>query len=93
MKDYKTNVSSQNADSIASYFTENGYNVETIEGCLMDSYLIEVGENTLKMGKVKVRKYIILVEKCLNEWSSTIEMILTDSEDTYNNYYNNLVFA
>lgn len=87
MKDYRTEISSGCANNVVNYFIENGFNVEYKEGVLLDNYCIEVGENKLKFGKVKVRKYIIIVEKYLNEWSSSLEMILTDKKETYEQYY------
>lgn len=87
MKDYRTEISSGCANNVVNYFIENGFNVECREGALLDNYCIEVGENKLKIGKVKVRNYLIIVEKYLNEWSSSLEMILTDNKETYDRYY------
>jgi len=90
MKDYRTKISSQQANSITSYFIENDYDVVCAEGSLIDNYLIKVGENNLKLGKVKLRKYIIIIGKYLNEWSSTLEMILTDNEEMFESFHDKL---
>lgn len=87
MKDYRTEISSGSADDIVNYFVQNGFDVVCKEGALLDNYCIEVGENKLKIGKVKVRNYLIIVEKFLNEWSSSLELILTDSKEIYERYY------
>lgn len=86
MKDYRKEISSRQADVIVNYFIENGYDVAYDDGTLIGNYFIEVGENYLKLGRIKLRKYIIIVEKFLNEWSSTLEMILTDSEELFESY-------
>lgn len=87
MKDYRTEISSGTADNIVNYFVQNGFDVVCKEGALLDNYCINVGENVLRIGKVKVRKYLIIVEKYMNEWSSSLEMILTDNIETYEQYY------
>lgn len=88
MKDYRIEISSNSANNIVKYFEFHGFNVECKEGVLLDNYCIEVGENNLKIGKVKVRKYIIIIEKYINEWSSSLEMILTDSKEIYERFWN-----
>ena len=91
MKNYKTEITSKTAENISNYLVNNGYDFEVIEGNLQDNLLAEIGENTLKLGKIKMRKFIIIVEKFLNEWSSSLEMILTDDAELYSEYYNRLV--
>lgn len=92
MKDYKTQVTGIQANSIVEFFTTHGCNsIITQEGTLQDNYCLDIGENTYKMGRTKVRKYLIIVEKYLNEWSSCLELIMTDNENTYNKYYDSMV--
>ena len=87
MEDYRMEISLQQAEHIANYFLQNGYDVIYEDGCLVGNYLIHIGENNLKLGKVKLRKYIIILEKYLNEWCSTLEMILTDNERLFESFY------
>ena len=39
--------------------------------------------NNMRWGRVKLRKYVMILEKGLNEWSSVNELYMTDSEKKY----------
>jgi hypothetical protein len=90
MIDYKCEVSLKVADKIYSQLTQAGYDVEVFEG-LLDSYFCEIGENakfrfTLKRGgRVKLRKYLMIIQNVKNEWSSDLTLILTDDKEEYEN--------
>lgn len=58
----------------------NGQDLEIIQfdGCLLDDYII-YNYDTLKVGRA-IRKYMIIQEYYINEWSSGLELLLTDSE-------------
>lgn len=86
MKDYTSQISQAQADKIINYFIDNDYSVEVAEGTLTDNYLVNVGTNNLKLGHVKIRKYIVIIGKYLNEWSSTLDLILTDNEKTFRDF-------
>lgn len=91
MTDYKCGVSLKVADKIYSQLTQAGYDVEVFEGVLLDSYFCEIGENTkfrftLKRGgRVKLRKYLMILEHAKNGWSSDLTLILTDDKEKYEN--------
>ena len=85
MKDVRMTIQLQQAENIVNSLVEMGYNVEILEGSLNDNYFCEVGENNLKLGRKKLRKYLIIIEKYINEWSSGLEMLLTDNKKTYCN--------
>lgn len=49
------------------------------EGSLLDNYLF-INNGKLKLGKSKKKyKYIVVLEKYLNEWSSTWTLITTNN--------------
>lgn len=58
----------------------NAENLEVIQfdGCLLDDYVI-YNHDTLKVGRA-IRKYMIIQEYYINEWSSGLELLLTDSD-------------
>lgn len=58
-------------------------------GVLLDNFTIDLGESgKYKLGRKLCRRYIVGKEVYLNEWSSGIEIVMTDSEQVYNNYLN-----
>lgn len=83
MKDIRVMIPYQQAENIVNSLIGMGYNVGILEGCLNDNYFCEVGENNLKLGRKKLRRYLIIVEKYINEWSSGQEMLLTDNQEKY----------
>ena len=92
MNDYQIQITETQANNIVDFFVSNGCNDIIIkEGCLQDNYCLDIGENNYKIGRIKIRKYLIITEKYLNEWSSYLELIMTDNENIYNKYYNLMV--
>ena len=81
MKDYRTIISSGTVENICDALADSLD--ECFEGCLQDNYFFGVGNNNLKLGRVKLRKYVMILEKRLNEWSSVSELYMTDSEKKY----------
>ncbi|GET05391.1 hypothetical protein SY212_04210 [Ligilactobacillus agilis] len=68
------------------WFNKNGlgnYLIETIEGGLLDNYLIDF--SGLRYGRVR-RKYMIVVSEYRNEWSSAMVAVLTDDEEKANKF-------
>lgn len=88
MRDYVVQIGQSQVDAIVTYFCDNEYSIECKEGTLIDNYFVPVGANALKLGRVKLRKYLFILEKYINEWSSEYVLILTDSEKNYNKYIN-----
>ena len=85
MKDYRTIISSDTVENICDVLAD--YLEDSFEGCLLDNYFFSVGNNNLKLGRVKLRKYVMILEKGLNEWSSCYELYMTDSEKKYRELY------
>lgn len=81
MKDYRTIISNDTMENICDTLADSLD--ECFEGCLQDNYFFSVGNNNLKLGRVKLRKYVMILEKGLNEWSSVSELYMTDSEKKY----------
>ena len=88
MKDVRMSISLKSCDNIVQALQKRNYDVECVEGCLLDNYFCELGENNLKLSRWKFRKYMAIVERFVNTWTSKLELILTDSEETYYNLYN-----
>lgn len=91
-EDYKVTVNSKAADNLLAHAFEKGFAVDSYEGCLLDNHIIYDAENiqiTLtdsKRRKIQPRKNIILREVYENTWSSAIELIMTDSDKTVDEY-------
>ena len=88
MKDVRMQVSMHQADMIINGLMSHGYDVEEIPGGLLDNYFCEIGNSTLKLGRYKMRKYMMIVECYVNEWTSTLELILTESTEKFENTFN-----
>ena len=86
-----TVIDLKGAENIANYFLDNGYDVEVSEGCMLDSYFIEVGENNLKIGRAKVRKYIMIIDEYVNEWTSRLKLIMTDDYNKFSEVRNSYI--
>ena len=87
MKTYTTEITQGTADNIINFLSNKGYDMEILGGCLNDGFIAEIGNNNFSLGKIKLRKFIIVVEQYINEWTSGLKMILTDDEGMYNKYY------
>ena len=87
MKDVRMRTM-ENCNNIVNALQERNYDVECVPGGTLDNYFCEVGESNLKLSKWKLRKYLIVLERFVNEWTSTLELILTDNTETYYNLYN-----
>lgn len=84
-KDYVTNIEMVVADKFIELASELGLYCETYEGCLLDNHVIR-GAEQIKLGRVKPRKFIMIKEKYLKEWSSTLELTMTDNEEIINEF-------
>ena len=84
MKTVSFDISNSKATAILRCLTEIGYECEEVSGCLLDNYICDLGtEHHLKMGRYKLRRYLLLKECYANEWSSYYQLILTDDDKTY----------
>ena len=63
----------------------NSDEIEIYEGSLRDNYIV-CNSNNITLGRVKPRKYIIIKEQYLNEWSSHYKILLTDSGNVVDKY-------
>ena len=88
MKDIKMKITLDACNNIVNALQERNYDVEYVPGGTLDNYFCEVGESNLKLSRWKLRKYLIVLERFVNEWTSTLELILTDNAETYYNLYN-----
>lgn len=83
-KDFKEVVTMAGYNKIIDLACNNNMIVDIYQGCLLDNVII-VNDDIIKIGR-KTRKYLIMVEKYLNCWTSNIELIGTDDEQTYNKW-------
>ena len=88
MKDVRMRITMETCDNIVNALQERNYDVERVKGGKLDHYFCEVGESNLKLSRLKLRKYLIVLERFVNEWTSELELILTDNTETYYNLYN-----
>ncbi len=87
MRTIKMQVSGEDAKTILNSISN--VVLEIHPGVLLDSFAIDFGEpRRYKWGRTLFRQYMIGREIYLNEWSSAIELRMTDSEQVYNNYIN-----
>lgn len=88
MKDVRMKITMGTCNNIVNTLQERNYDVECVPGGTLGNYFCEVGESNLKLSRWKLRKYLIVLERFVNEWTSTLELILTDNAETYYNLYN-----
>lgn len=72
------NLDLKSCDKIIEFAMSNECDINTSEGSLLDNYII-YNTDKIRIGRAKPRKYIIIVEKFLNGWSSTLQLIQTDN--------------
>lgn len=61
------------------------------EGCLIDNYLIRNLNNrnqAMTLGNGRAYKYIMIIEICVNEWSSRWDIITTNNFHRIKKYFN-----
>lgn len=88
MKDVRMRITMEKCNNIVNALQERNYDVECVPGGTLDNYFCEVGKSNLKLSRWKLRKYLIVLECFVNEWTSALELILTDNAETYYNLYN-----
>lgn len=85
MKDYRMIIDNDTVENICKALDD--CLVDTFEGCMLDNYFFNIGNNNMRWGRVKLRKYVMILEKSLDEWSSVNELCMTDSEKKYRELY------
>lgn len=81
MKDYAKQITYDSLNSFVNYATEQGYDIEVIEGVLNDTCIIFNPSKDLSIKGVKAREYIILYPKYASAWHNTFHILMTDSEE------------
>lgn len=81
------NINIESIEKLLNLANDFLCDIERIEGSLQDNYIIRDAEK-IGIGKGKGRKFIILKEVFLNEWSSAIDLIQTDSENKVEKFVN-----
>lgn len=85
MRDYKTRIGLDTMEKIIDVACKTDCEIDEYQGCLLDNYIISYAYR-IKVGNVTPRKYMIVRECYLNEWSSCLELILTDNEELVEMY-------
>ena len=83
-------ISLEQQQNILDYCCKKDILFTQYQGSLQDNYIVYTDQK-FRLGKRKARKYLIMVEKYVNCWSSTIELIMTDKESTVEFYENSLI--
>lgn len=82
------NTNNEVVNRILEVCSNNEIDYEVLTGSLNDNVII-YNNNIIKYGRV-YRKYIIIQEVYMNEWSSSLQMIMTDCDKTFQEYYNRI---
>lgn len=84
MKTVSWKISMEQADALVASLFDNGFEPLCIPGSLQDNWICYIGENSnYKMGRYKLRKYILIREVYENTWSSGLELELTDDDSVF----------
>ena len=65
MKDVRMRIDLKSCDNIVQALQKRNYDVECVEGCLLDNYFCELGESNLKLSRWKLRKYLIIIKNLM----------------------------
>lgn len=84
-RDFEKTISHEFAKAIIAHCTNSGYDIDTVGGSLIDSYLI-YSNNGLQIHHWKPREYTLLVETYRNAWESDYTLVLTDKIETVEQY-------
>src|SRR5699024_2373162 len=68
-------------DKIITSMNDLEFEVLMIEGTLLDSYFIKT-DKTVQLFNYKPRKYIMINSIYRNTWTSDLELVLTDCDET-----------
>lgn len=79
-KNYNREITFESLNNFVNYAFNSGYEVETIEGVLNDTYIIHNIDKKLSVKGVKPRDFIILYSKFLSAWNNSFHILMTDDE-------------
>lgn len=85
MKRVEIDINLKQSNEIISGLSNAGhYADEVVPGALLDNVFFDLGpDRGLKIGRKKLRRYVMLLEHYVNTWSSSTKFIMTDSEKEY----------
>ena len=86
MKDYNREVTFESLNNFVDYAYANGYDIETIEGVLNDTFIIYNRDKKLSIKGVKPREYIVLYPEFLNAWQNSFHLLMTNNENKVNEF-------
>lgn len=78
-------VSNDFADKLVNVAEQQGIEYEVFEGVLNDSYIFYNTKN-IKLSGIRRTEYIVIQSVYGNEWSSSLELIVTDSAKKIEKY-------
>lgn len=84
-KDIKKQITLEIAENLVEQCSDWGLEVNRFIGSLADEFTIDNSQEKIKFGRI-VRKYVIIEEVYLNEWSSDLIITYTDNEEKYNDF-------
>lgn len=89
MRDYKEYTNLEYITSLLQQFTELDCEIITIEGGLNDTHLIitEPLQGTHKIGRVKLRKYMILGYEFASEYHNRLYIQMTDNDQVFTDWH------
>lgn len=87
-RDFEQLVSTGTVSKLINVASENGIEIESFEGVLLDSYII-YANSKLKVGSWKPREYILAIATYKNPWESVYKLVLTDKRETVARYFGN----
>ena len=90
-EDFVAEIDLQSVNNILNYAVESGCEINRYQGSLLDNYIVYDAEELIfkisdsepynkEYNLIKDKKYILLKEKFLNEWSSITEITFTNDE-------------
>lgn len=78
-------INLETCNKIVSSMNDLGFEVLEMQGVLLDNYFIEI-DKTIRLFNYKPRKYLMINAIYRNSWSSDLELVLTDCEETANEW-------
>lgn len=85
MKNHVVKIDTEGLDKLLEIANDNECEVEEYSGSLLDNYTIENTE-MIRIGRAKPRKYILVEEYYVNEWSSGLQLTMTDDFTLLENF-------
>ncbi|WP_239704901.1 hypothetical protein [Mammaliicoccus sp. E-M24] len=82
------NITNRDIDKILELCSQLEIDFDVVERALNDEFIF-YSNNAIKIGRV-FRKYMIVRDIYVNEWTSKLVLIMTDSEKEYQKHYNEM---